>query len=442
VTRDFVAIDTPVVALTNVKLIDGTGAPARDDYAIIIDGARIVAVGPMASTTIPRTALVLDLRGHTVLPGLVQLHEHTWFGGLDLGRPNPFSAHLFLAAGVTTAMTAGSQFPYHELNLKNAIDAGRWPGPRLHITGPYITGRAPWPSPNRIATSEADVRRTVNYWADEGATWFKVLNGPSDALRWTIAAARARGLLVTIHPCAITFAEAADMGVDLLQHGFITATEYVPGKQPGVCPPDNQRAQADVDVESADVQASIRALAATGVAVASTLSVYETFSPGRNGLTPRAREFMDPAIIPEAEEKIRSFAEQGFVVPERLLKKMMQWERAFVGAGGMLGAGSDPWASGLMPGFGNLRNYELLLEAGFAAEEAVQIMTLNGARILREEARIGSVDVGKVADLFVVRGDPVSQPGAIYEVVHVFRGGVGYDVAKLHAATRGKIGAP
>lgn len=442
-TRSFVGVDAPVVALTNVRIVDGTGAPARDGQVVVIDGTRIAAVGPVGRVTIPPNAQVLDLRGHTVLPGLVQLHEHTWLGGISPARFNPVAAHLLLASGVTTAMTAGTQFPYHELNLKRAIDAGRSPGPRLHIAGPYITGGAPRPSANGIVSSAEDARRLVGYWSDEGATWFKVLSGPADALGWTIEAAHARGLRVTIHPCAVTFAEAAALGVDLLQHGFITASEYVPGREPGVCPAGNQRAQADVDVESETVQSSIRALAATGVAVASTLAVYETVSPGRNGLTPRVRELMHPAAIAEAEAYIRSFEEEGgFSVPERLLKKMMQWERAFVAAGGLLGSGSDPWGSGLMPGLGNLRNYELLIEAGFGAEEAVKIMTLNGATILGESERIGSVEVGKAADLFVVRGDPVARPAAIYDVTHVFRDGVGYDPAKLLEFARGKVGAP
>ena len=441
--REFVSVDTPVVALTNVRLIDGTGAPARDGQTVLIDGARIAAVGPAGQVTIPPGAQVLDLTGHTLMPGLVQLHEHTWLGGIPPGRFNTPVAHLLLASGVTTAMTAGTQFPYDELNLRHAIDAGRWPGPRLHIAGPYITGGGGRPSANAIVGSAEDARRLVDYWASEGATWLKVLNGPADVLRWTVEAAHARGVKVTIHPCAVSFAEAAALGIDLLQHGFITASEYVPGREPGACPPDNQRAQADVDVESDLVQESIRALVAAGVPVASTLSVYETFTPERNELSPQVRELLHPAALAESEAYLRRLeGEGGFTVPERLLRKMMQWERAFVAAGGLLASGSDPWGSGLMPGIGNLRNYELLREAGFGAEEVVKIMTLNGAKILGEADRIGSVEVGKAADLFVVRGDPAAHPAAIYDVVHVFRAGIGYDPAKLLAFAKGKVGAP
>jgi len=127
-------------------------------------------------------------------------------------------------------------------------------------------------------------------------------------------------------------------------------------------------------------------------------------------------------------------------VPPRLLQKMMVWERAFVAAGGLLGAGVDPWGTGVLPGLGDVRNYELLVQAGFTPEQSIQIMTLNGARILGEEQRIGSIEAGKHADLMVVRGDPVSTPAEMYDVVTVFKDGVGYDSTRLREAARGKVG--
>jgi imidazolonepropionase-like amidohydrolase len=439
--RPFVTVDAPVVALVNTRLIDGTGAPPRAGQTIVIRGALIEAVGATAAVAVPAGAHVIDLAGHTVLPGFVQLHEHTWLGGLRVSAPMAASAYLYLAAGVTTAMTAGSQRPYDELNLKRAIDAGILPGPRLLITGPYLRGGAPAPGANSVALSAADVRRVVDYWADEGATWFKVINGPADVVRWTVEAAHARGLRVTAHLCSVTFAEAAALGVDALQHGFITNSEYVPGRRPGECPADNQRAQADVDVASPAVQADIRRIVAGGAAVVSTLGVYESFNPERARLDPRAMETLHPEARREIEQNHAGLAASGFVVPERLLRKMMQWERDFVDAGGLLGAGSDPWGTGFMPGFGNLRNYELLVEAGFTPEAAIRIMTLNGAAIVGESARLGSVVEGKVADLVVVRGDPAARPAAIHDVVSVFRDGVGFDSARLREAVRGRVGA-
>jgi Amidohydrolase family len=214
----------------------------------------------------------------------------------------------------------------------------------------------------------------------------------------------------------------------------------VPGKQPDVCPAENMRIQADVDEKSAEVQASIRDLVAKKVALTSTLAVYETFMADRAKLNPRAMELLAPDTRREVEATHASLGKEGLIVPTRLLQKMMEWERDFVRAGGLLGAGVDPWGTGMLPGFGDLRNYELLVEAGFTPVEAIRIMSLNGATILREQAQRGSVEPRKVADLVVIRGNPVATPSDIYNVVTVFRDGVGYDSAKLLAAAKGLVG--
>ncbi len=437
--RAFVAVDAPVVALTGVRVVDGTGAPAREGQTVVVSGTRIVAAGPARTTPVPPGARVVELAGHTVMPGLVSLHEHTYFGGLRRTVPMNAGAALYLGSGVTTAMTAGSQMPYQELSLKRSIDAGALAGPRLHVSGPYITGGPPRPSTFRIVQTPEEAKRVVGYWAEEGATWFKVHNGPGAVLRAVIEEAHARGLRVSGHLCSVTFTEAAAMGIDALQHGFITNTDHVPGKVPDVCPPENMRVQADVDVASAEVRESIRRIVAGRAAVVSTLGVYESFIPGRP-LDARALEMLDPETRREVEANHAELAQRGFTVPERLLAKMMQWERAFVAAGGLLGAGSDPWGTGFLPGFGNLRNYELLVQAGFRPEEAIRILTLNGARILGEDARIGSIAPGKQADLVVVRGDPLGTPSLIYDVTLVFRDGIGYDAARLRDSAKGRIG--
>jgi imidazolonepropionase-like amidohydrolase len=440
-TRSFVAVDTAVVALTHVTVIDGTGAPARDDQTIVLRDGRIESVGPSTRASVPPAAKILDLRGHTVIPGHVALHEHTYLGGISHPAPMMHSAMLYLAAGVTTAMTAGSMLPYNELNIKRMIDVGALPGPRLHITGPYFTGARDNPGSFRIIESAEDATRVVNYWADEGATWFKILSGPAAVVRAVVSAAHGRGLKVTAHLCAVTFTDGARLGVDALQHGFITNSEYVPGKQSDVCPSTNQKAQADVDPSSADVRASIARIVAAGAAVVSTLGTYEAFSVGRARLDTADMAMLAPAVRREVEEVHANLATGPYTVPERLLLRMMQWERLFVTAGGLLGAGSDPWGTGFMPGSGNLRNYELLLEAGFTAPAAIQIMTLNGARILGEQERIGSIEPGKEADLVVMRGNLAANPGAIRNVTLVFRGGYGFDPVKLRNEVRGKLGA-
>lgn len=442
--RAFVAIDAPIVALVGVRVIDGTGAEPADDQTVLIDGARIVAVGPRGAVAVPPGAQRVELAGHTVIPGQVDLHAHSYFGGVrrttQMSTSGPL---LYLAYGVTTAMSAGSQLPYHERNMARAIDAGRIPGPRYLISGPYLDGAGATSAMARALESPEDAERVIDYWAREGATWLKVQGRISrDMLGHVVRLAHARGLKVTGHLCSVTFAEAAALGIDALQHGFITASEYVPGKQPDQCPPENMRIQSRVDVGSPDVQASIRALARSNTAVVSTLAVYETFSPERFVPDTASFAMLDPEVRAEVEGNYRALrrGESGLMVSASLFRNMMRWERDFVAAGGLLGAGSDPWGTGFLPGFGNVRNYEVLLEAGFSPAQAVQILSYNGARILGLDATIGAITAGRQADLVVVRGDPVATPRDMYNVVTVFRGGVGYDAAKLRDAARGLVG--
>ena len=207
---------------------------------------------------------MLDLQGHTVLPGLVGLHEHTYFGGVKQFTEMRISAPLlYLAFGVTTAMTAGSRSPDIELDLKRRVDRGAIPGPRFHVSGPYLSGQAGGPVNVVGVTTPDEVRRVVAQWADSGATWFKFLGGVTrDVVRAAIQEAHGRGLRVTGHLCSVTFTEAAALGMDALQHGFITNSDYVAGKAPDECPKGNMKVQADVDLASPAVAASIRAIVA------------------------------------------------------------------------------------------------------------------------------------------------------------------------------------
>src|SRR5580704_8450132 len=170
----FVSMSVPVVSLVHVRIIDGTGAPAAEDQTIIIDHGKIAALGNAASTPIPSGARRMELAGHTVIPGLVGMHEHLFYPsgeGIPSYNEQAFSfPRLYLASGVTTARTAGSMEPYTDLNVKAEIDSGRAPGPNFYITGPYLEGGgSPIEQLHQLANAD-DARRTVQYWAAEGVT--------------------------------------------------------------------------------------------------------------------------------------------------------------------------------------------------------------------------------------------------------------------------------
>jgi imidazolonepropionase-like amidohydrolase len=375
---------------------------------------------------------------------MVGMHNHTYFNIGQTSTQMSFTGpRLNLAGGVTTIRTAGSRAPYNELNQQRAIELGQMPGPRMYTTGPYLNGSAGGASASVALTTPEDARRVVAYWAEEGASWLKFQGSVTrEVLGAAIDEAHRHGIKVTGHLCSVTFREAAALGIDNLEHGLITNSDYISTKRPDVCPPENMIMQVGVDVYGDEVQATFRDLVAHDVALTSTLSVYELFVPSRATVQERVLDAMAPEVRQQylRGRELLGRPEGGYVVPEALFEKMLQYEREFVNAGGLLAAGVDPWGNGSLPGYGDQRNYELLIEAGFSAAEAVQIMSANGAKVLGAFDRFGSIEVGKLADLAVIAGDLASDPSAINEVTLVFKDGVGFDSAKLIESVRGQVG--
>src|SRR5262245_53773402 len=196
--KEYVKVDAPLIALTHVRVIDGTGASAREDQTIIIADGKIHSVAPAAETELPYAASVMDLKGYTVIPGLVGMHEHMFYtafidqsGAPALQQMNYSFPRLYLATGVTTIRTAGSIAPYMDINLKRRIDSGQIPGPKMRVTGPFLgrSGLVEWAE----VRGADEMRKAVNYWADQGATSFKAyIHITSDELRALIEAAHRR----------------------------------------------------------------------------------------------------------------------------------------------------------------------------------------------------------------------------------------------------------
>ncbi|HEY0671649.1 MAG TPA: amidohydrolase family protein [Longimicrobiales bacterium] len=442
--RAVVAVSEPVVALTNVTVIDGTGAPARAGQTVIIQNGRIARVGPAASTPAPNGARVLDLAGHTVLPGIVGMHNHTFYTTARRSIQANFSMpRLYLASGVTTTRTTGSMSPYSELNLKKRIDSGEVPGPRMHVTGPYISGDGAGAGMYEVGTPE-DARRVVSYWAGEGATWFKFYTLITrEEMKAAIDEAHKHGLKVTGHLCSVGFREAVALGIDALEHSLFANSEYDTNKKPDQCPATVEASLATLDMKSPAVRATIEDMVKNNVAMTSTLAIYELYVPGRpKELDPRMLEAMSAEAREEyLASRKRIMENPATGTPETVFKKAMEFDRMFAAAGGLLAAGSDPTGNGgALPGFGDQRNHELLVEAGFSPVESIKIMTLNGAKVLGVDKDLGSIETGKVADLVVVRGNPATTPADIRNVTVVFKDGVGYDSAKLLAAVKGVVG--
>jgi imidazolonepropionase-like amidohydrolase len=458
--RKFVKIDAPVVALTHVRVIDGTGAAAREEQTVVLNRGKIESIADAASANVPKDAQVLDLHGHSVIPGLVGMHDHMFYpAGEAIFHEMAISfPRLYLAAGVTTIRTTGSVEPYMDLALKRKIESGEVAGPRIHVTGPYLEGPGTWaPQMTELKTPD-DAVATVNFWADRGVDNFKAYNFITRAvLKAAIDAAHQRGLKVTGHLCSIGFREAAALGIDDLEHGISVDTEFFSGKKPDQCPVSSRASMMTVadelnkmQVSDTPIQEMIRDLVSHHVAVTSTLPVFELFVPGKAPLEPRVLDamsqearnrFLERRVLFDLPVKDPKTGEMRSSPWGRSYEQEKQFEYAFVKAGGLLLAGEDPTGmGGDLAGFGDQREVELLVEAGFTPLEAIHIATHNGAQYLGELDRIGTIAAGKQADLVVIKGDPAKKIDDIENVETVFKDGIGYDSAKLIESVRGLVG--
>jgi len=455
----FVAVRAPKIVLTHVRVIDGTGAKAVEEQNVTIESGKITSIEKAADVASGSGTAVLDLHGYSVIPGLVGMHNHLYY----IARPNldstwhyddpvvvpqmSFSSpRLYLAGGVTTMRTTGSVEPYADLNLKQDIDAGKLIGPHIDVTGPYLEGSTSYFIQMPHLKSPADARQTVEYWADRGATSFKAyMNITRAELKAAIDAAHSRGLKITGHLCSVTYKEAAELGIDDLEHGFFVNTELDSNKKPDTC----SQAQGfetltKMDPNTPDAKDLISTLISHHVAVTSTLPVFENMAGA--GRPPLRQQMLD-VMTPEARTDFFILRERPAERPARKLDPALIWqhdlgmEYAFAKAGGLLLAGPDPTGAGdVLPGFSDQREVELLVEAGFTPVEAIKVATLNGATYLGRDKQLGSIAAGKNADLVVIKGDPSTRISDIENVEVVFKDGVGYDSNKLLASVKGRYG--
>ncbi len=442
----------------HVRIIDGTGGPVLEDQTIAIEGKKIVRIGKGGD--VPAGAEVHDLTGYTVLPGLVGMHDHIYY----LQRPNStaagsegptllpqmsFSApRMYLANGVTTIRTAGSVEPYADINLRRLIDAGRMIGPHVEPTAPYLQGVSDIFMQMHTLKGPEDATAFVDFWAAQGSTNFKAYMHITRAeLGAAIKEAHAHHLKVTGHLCSVTYPEAAELGIDNLEHGFFVNTQLDPGKQPDVCSRETGSVTlSKMTPDSPEAAALIKLLVEHHVAITSTLPVFEASLAGKPELRTKALA----TLTPQALEAYLYNRNRRNTTPDSPLtqrgaqnyRNAVQLEHKFVDAGGFLMAGLDPTGNGAtLPGFGDQHEVELLvMDAGFTPEQAVRVATLNGAIYLGLDGQIGSVQVGKEADLMVVKGNPAKTITDIENVEIVLKDGVAYDSDKLLESVRGRYG--
>jgi imidazolonepropionase-like amidohydrolase len=432
-----VSVDAPVVAIVHARVIDGTGAPAREGQTLVIRNGRIAELGDDGNVPVPSGAKVIDATGKSVIPGLIFMHEHLLYPGIE----NVFittaisSTRLYLAGGVTSMRTGGASHPYADLAIKAAIDSGKAAGPWLDVTSPQLgfVHRNKGP---------ADAAEMVNFWIDNGVTSIKLYQSLTRAeAAAAIEAAHARNVKVTGHLCGVTYHEAADLGIDNLEHMLIPASEFVPDKKPDQCPgyPRSWHETARQDPTGPAVQELLKYLVARKVAVTSTLLVMDILTAKNQ---PHGLDMLDPLLRAEWRRS-RTSLPGGAPYPEAdvLLAQQAKIAHEFVRLGGLLMAGTDPALPGIVAGFAHQQELELLVKhGGFTPIEALKVATLNPATYLGRQNEIGSIETGKQADLVLIAGDPSKRISDLYNVELVFKQGIGFDPKKLIASVKGKVG--
>ena len=442
VPREFIRVPDGSTALVHVRIIDGTGELPKEDQTILIERGRIKEIGDSSRIALTGVAQILDLQGYTVLPGLVGMHDHLFYAlppGSQYKEMLATFPKLYLANGVTTLRTAGTIDIEAELSFKKRVDQGKELGPHLYLSTPYVQPDENSP-PNPARWAQA-VEQLIPF----GINSVKVYtHARSSELAAVIQTAHRHGVSVTGHLCAVGSTEAANLGIDNLEHGLVEDTEFYSRRQPNRCP-DQASVVAELvqmDVHAPLIQGLIQTLVQHHVAVTSTLPVFESFSSLRLA---HLDERTLPTLVPGLQAAYRSYVARTRTAPddvwERMLKKEMEFEREFFKAGGVLLAGTDPtgWG-GVIAGYGDQRELELLVEAGFAPEQAIKIATYNGALFLGQGDRIGTLAKGKNADLIVIKGNPKREIKEIEHTEIVFRDGVGYDSAAILKTVAGQVG--
>lgn len=444
----FVLFHEPVLALIHAQVIDGTGGPIRDNQTIIIRGEKIADIGDEKNISIPTDATVKDLKGALVTPGFVLLHEHFFYtlkGGNYGALFRSFPA-LYLAGGVTTLRTGGSMSPYADLNVRRDIAAGKTIGPDVDVTAPFINGSFPLAFGMQMQrlNTPADVERMVSYWADEGVNSYKgYVNLTRDQLETMVRTAHARQKKVTAHLCSVTYREAAERGIDNLEHGFLVASDFVDNKMPDECPAGKavEIALDGLAIDDPRMKELQQYLIQRKVAITSTLTIFETFTAGRPMASQAALDLLIPELREAYVNRYTLIARDAAPRWTSLLRKDMAWEKQFHDAGGLLVAGTDPTGyGGVIAGFSATRQVELLIEAGFSLPDAVRVASLNGAKYLGRESSVGSLAVGKRADLVAFSAGVKSDATQLPAIAWSMKGGKAYDRARILEIWKGQVG--
>jgi len=419
-----------LVAITHVTAIDVDRGTARPDLTVLVDGSRIAAIGPAATTPTPSTASIIDARGKYLIPGLWDMHVHT---AVPTGRQ---LLGLYVANGVTGVRDMGGDFATIR-RWRREIAAGALVGPRIIAAGPYLEGRFSPIAHIEVHTPD-DARRAVDSLASLGVDFVKVHSAlPRETFFAAARAARARHLALAGHLSRnVTVEEASDSGQRSLEHllGFVN-----------VCTPAESVAFAAID--------PLRRIVFNTCTSRDQRSVYAHLARNGTWVTPTLAAGWEFAVLPKHEvpgdslsrfvsDSLRAFIvgifdpppalpPDGDVLGRRMFVKRRQLIRALHDAGVPLLAGTDAPMRNVPPGFGLHEELSELTRSGLTPIAALRAATLEPARYFGATDSLGTIAVGKLADLVLLDADPRTDIDNARRIAAVLTRGRVYDRAAL-----------
>ena len=442
--KQYIIYDRGNYVLQNLTLIDGSGSSIKSNQDIWIEGNIIKQVGEDLKLT--KNVKAIDMSGKSAIPGLVMLHEHMFY---PKSTPEPNYGvdqmsysfpKLYLAGGVTTMRTAGSIMPQADVAIKKWINEGKIPGPKIDVTSPHMDREGVTMLEMYNFDTAEQAKQHVEFYADLGVTSIKVYNFLTrEDLKAIVEAAHERNMKVTGHLCSITYREAAEIGIDNIEHGFGQCPDFVDDKNPDECNPFMLQSLIKTDPNSNRFTDLVKFMIQKNVALTTTVNVFEPYT-GREVVPGGGLR----ALSPNSKEKVykRWIGKQGKDSIDYLqYNKLKIFDKKFHDMGGLLVAGTDPTYDGrIVAGYANMRLLEIIVEMGFTIPEAVMICSLNGAKYLELEKTSGTIESGKIADLVIMDEDISKDISAIRSKKIVFKDGVGYDSLKLFEAADGLVG--